>query len=570
LSLLRELRFDAPGAGPRRLRVEEASGKLREQYLSRASYSADPETWHVPWLLIGKPGLGRRSLLEFVARLADAELLVFDLAAAPQANAVHFAALERLRAEAEEGPAPRRRLCYVANLDAYSPGMSGSEAQNCLWPLRKLLRALERLGPHPAGGYPLGLAASISGDVRLRVPAQQTRLMIREIEDVIGGMTGFKLSHLGLDEHGWPLDHPRVVRMPSLAERGPAFLAEAAEARLGLLSDGKPARLQEDVADLLLARTDWSGLGNLAGLVSLLDEAHARFAAARASHQEEITRAHLPEEAQQRLRRTVFRGTGLRLELRGPGERPLPVIAEAELDVQEGELLVILGPSGCGKTSLLRLLAGLIRPTAGTLLFRGEPILGPSAATGFVFQDYSLFPWLTVRGNVEFGLRGLDAGQRAAHVTRLLEAAGLEAFERSYPHQLSGGMRQRVATIRAIAPGPAALLMDEPFGALDVVRRWEMQDFLLRTLRRTNTTTVFVTHDVEEAVYLAGRIRIASPRPMRLLHEFRVPFSHQARSPALRRDPAYSGFVGRVREALMQAAQRESPPRPGPPPGADA
>lgn len=546
LLLTGELDFLDSAGRKCRLCLRENSGRLRDQFLSRASYFADEATWHVPTLLIGQPGLGRRTLAEFIAYLAGAELIVIDLAS--KENRDHFAQLQTLQREIEAGPGPTapRRLYYIANLDAYMPGLSGEERENCLWPLRRIL---ETVGGEPG---PVGLMFSISGDVRLRIRDQQTRSLIRLLEDTIGRVTGFPLTHLGTDEHGWPLDHPRIVRLPALAERGKEFIHTVAQQRLDALGGETRVRLESDVRDLLLDRTDWSSAGNLAGLISVLDRSHAAFVTGRATHQMEITRAHLPVEVQTRLQKTVFNVTEVQLRFEGPTGKPLQVISRADLHVQEGELLVILGPSGCGKSTLLRMLAGLLKPTEGSITFRGELIRGPSAKVGFIFQDYSLFPWLTVRGNVEFGPRATGEHQKlGAPIDRLLEVAGLEGFDQSYPHHLSGGMRQRVAIIRALANDPVALLMDEPFGALDVQRRWEMQDFLIRTKQRTGKTIVFVTHDVDEAVYVADRIYIATPRPMRLAREFVVPFSTEARRTSLREDGLYVRLVGQVREALL-------------------
>jgi ABC-type nitrate/sulfonate/bicarbonate transport system ATPase subunit len=567
LSLIRELRFpdaaertEKARSSPdeRRVHLDEASGRLRDHYLARASYYADEATWHVPTLLVGRPGLGRRTLLSFLAYLAGAELIVIDLAAASAQNADNYRRLGALQREIEAGIAPgaaaNRRLYYVANLDAYVPGVSGEESENCLWPLNGILRGLAALGPRPSSPCPVGLALSIAGEVRLRIPLQQTRAAIRLLEDVIGQMTGLPLAHVGLDENGWPLEHPRVVRLPSLAARGTAFVREAARVCLEGLSGGRAVRLEPDVEDLLLAKTDWSDRGNLGGLTDVLGRALASLDAHGAAGQLEISRALLPEDVRRRLEKTVFNVHDVELSLPGPGGNPLRIIQRAAFHVQEGELLVILGPSGCGKSSMLRLLAGLHRPSGGSISFRGQPLTGPSALVGFIFQDYSLFPWLTVRRNVEFGPRATgEASKLGAPIDRLLEAAGLEAFERSYPHQLSGGMRQRVAIIRALANDPVALLMDEPFGALDVQKRWEMQDFLLKTKRQTGKTIVFVTHDVDEAVYVGDRILIASPRPLRLEREFFVPFSGEVRHAALRRDPLFVTLVNRVREVLLAA-----------------
>jgi ABC-type nitrate/sulfonate/bicarbonate transport system ATPase subunit len=175
-----------------------------------------------------------------------------------------------------------------------------------------------------------------------------------------------------------------------------------------------------------------------------------------------------------------------------------------------------------------------------------------------VFQDYSLFPWLTVRENVAFGpkSRGERPESYGPKAERLLEIAKLTGFEEAFPGQLSGGMRQRVAIVRALANDPDVLLMDEPFGALDLQTRWQMQEFLLETKQVTQKTIVFVTHDIDEAVFVGDRIYIASPRPLSLGECFEVPFSPASRRDKLRRDPVFGALVNRVRDALLAAASK--------------
>jgi NitT/TauT family transport system ATP-binding protein/sulfonate transport system ATP-binding protein len=187
------------------------------------------------------------------------------------------------------------------------------------------------------------------------------------------------------------------------------------------------------------------------------------------------------------------------------------------LDVSAGELVSLVGPSGCGKSTLLRLVAGLDAPTLGELWVGDQPITGPCADRGLVFQDPSLFPWLTVRRNIESGLvaRGV-LRQRRHEVDDYIRLVGLEGFADSYPHQLSGGMAQRAALARALVNHPRALLLDEPLGALDQFTRMRMQDELLRIWEARGTTVLLVTHDVDEALYLSDRIAVMSPRPGRI------------------------------------------------------
>jgi len=195
-----------------------------------------------------------------------------------------------------------------------------------------------------------------------------------------------------------------------------------------------------------------------------------------------------------------------------------------------GELVVFLGPSGCGKSTLLKTIAGLLVPTAGEVLVHGEPVLGVGRDRGMVFQAYTSFGWLTVRGNVEYGLRlrGVAAADRRAQADKYLQAVGLTDFADHYPRELSGGMKQRVAIARTLINRPHVVLMDEPFGALDPQTRWGMQGLLLDVTQTEDHTIVFVTHDVSEAVYLADTVYVVSPRPARILHRVDVPyFAHR-------------------------------------------
>jgi ABC-type nitrate/sulfonate/bicarbonate transport system ATPase subunit len=190
---------------------------------------------------------------------------------------------------------------------------------------------------------------------------------------------------------------------------------------------------------------------------------------------------------------------------------------KVSLFLSAGELVSLVGPSGCGKSTLLRLIAGLIRPTLGELLVGDEPITAPSAERGLVFQDPNLFPWLTVRRNIEAGLvaRGV-LKQESGQVEEFMRLVGLEAFADAFPHHLSGGMAQRVALARAMINHPKVLLLDEPLGALDAFTRMRMQDEVLRLWRAHRTTMLLVTHDIDEAVYMSDRIVIMTPRPGRI------------------------------------------------------
>jgi NitT/TauT family transport system ATP-binding protein len=201
------------------------------------------------------------------------------------------------------------------------------------------------------------------------------------------------------------------------------------------------------------------------------------------------------------------------------GQR-VTAIGRVDLSVEEGEFVSLLGPSGCGKSSLLRIVAGLEAPTEGRALFGGEPIVGPSWRRGMVFQEYALPPWKTVAENVELGLkfRGVPPAKRQAIVRQYLELVGLQGFERRYPHELSGGMRQRCALARTLANDAELLLMDEPFAAIDAQTRELMQEELLKIWgeqrpRAERKTVLFVTHSIDEAVFLSDRIAVMSARP---------------------------------------------------------
>ena len=205
---------------------------------------------------------------------------------------------------------------------------------------------------------------------------------------------------------------------------------------------------------------------------------------------------------------------------------PLTVLEPTSLSVGVSELVSIVGPSGCGKSTLLHIDGGLIAPTSGSVLLDGQEVFEAGRERGMVFQGYTLFPWLSVRQNVEFGpkQRGVKKAEREKLADYFLDEVGLTEFGSHFPKQLSGGMRQRVAIARALANSPRILLMDEPFGALDAQTRTTMQDLLLSIRRRERTTTLFITHDIDEAVFLSDRIFVMTARPGRLKAEIAVPF----------------------------------------------
>ena len=221
-------------------------------------------------------------------------------------------------------------------------------------------------------------------------------------------------------------------------------------------------------------------------------------------------------------------------------------LASLDLNVRAGELCVLVGPSGCGKSTLLRILAGLDAATAGTVEITRSQERG--ALTAMVFQEPSALPWLTVRSNVAYGLRmqGVDADSRERVAARYIEKVGLVRFARAYPHQLSGGMKQRVSVARAFASDPEILLMDEPFGSLDELTRLVLQDELLRLFEETRKTILFVTHSIDEALTLGDRVVVMSPAPGRILSTIDVPFPRPRRVIALREDPEYGRHVARI------------------------
>jgi ABC-type nitrate/sulfonate/bicarbonate transport system ATPase subunit len=219
-----------------------------------------------------------------------------------------------------------------------------------------------------------------------------------------------------------------------------------------------------------------------------------------------------------------------------------------------GEFRVLLGPSGCGKSTVLRCLAGLDHPTTGEVLVNGQPVKGPGRDRGMVFQKYTSFPWLTVSENIAYGLRlkgALNREQRQ-FLQHLIEAVGLKGFENAYPETLSGGMQQRVAIARTLAVRPEVVLMDEPFGALDAQTRGEMQQLLLRIWDESASTILFVTHDVEEGIYLADRLYIFSPRPGTILEDIPIPFA-RPRDPEIKQSREFQDLVQYILGCLRRA-----------------
>jgi NitT/TauT family transport system ATP-binding protein len=218
------------------------------------------------------------------------------------------------------------------------------------------------------------------------------------------------------------------------------------------------------------------------------------------------------------------RGVAIRL---GRGEKAFEAIQDVTLTIEPGEFVCLIGPSGCGKSTLLGALAGHIAVARGELNVDGAPVGGPHPERGIVFQHHTLFPWKRVLDNVAFGpkMRGIGRKERRRRALEILELVGLKDFVHRYPKQLSGGMQQRVEIARVLVNRPRLLLMDEPFGALDALTRMHMQELLLDVWGRVRTTIVFVTHDIDEALFLADRVLVMSHRPGRIIEEIKVPFA---------------------------------------------
>ncbi len=230
-------------------------------------------------------------------------------------------------------------------------------------------------------------------------------------------------------------------------------------------------------------------------------------------------------------------------------DKDFTALKNVDLHVDDGELICLLGPSGCGKTTLLRMIGGLEKADEGEIFDRGELVTGPSKDRGFIFQQYSLFPWLNVLDNVMFGLnlnKDSSKEENLAAAERYLERVGLADFKYSYPHELSGGMKQRVAIIRSLLNHTPVLLMDEPFSAVDMLNRHSLQEQLIGVWKRFNTTILFVTHDVDEAVYLADKIVIMDKNPGRIQEIIEVPLER----PRQRESRAFLDFQDEVEKKL--------------------
>jgi NitT/TauT family transport system ATP-binding protein len=232
---------------------------------------------------------------------------------------------------------------------------------------------------------------------------------------------------------------------------------------------------------------------------------------------------------------------------------PVTALKDFDLVVQRGEFVSIVGPSGCGKSTFLNIVLGLIRPDAGEVRLNGREVTGPGQERAMVFQEFGLLPWRTVQANVELGLelKGVPAAERRKRATELIQLVGLAGFERHYPHELSGGMKQRVGLARALATDPEVLLMDEPFAALDAQTRDLMQAELLQIWERTRKTVLFVTHSIEEAAYLSDRVIVMTARPGRTKHVVEVGL-HRPRDYEMRLTPEFNELKARIWASLKE------------------
>ncbi|MFJ7156418.1 ABC transporter ATP-binding protein [Streptomyces sp. NPDC101118] len=253
----------------------------------------------------------------------------------------------------------------------------------------------------------------------------------------------------------------------------------------------------------------------------------------------------------------VFEGVTKTFPVKGGGPE-FTALDGIDLSIAPGEFTVVVGPSGCGKSTLLDLLGGLTRPTAGRVLLDGRPVTGPGLDRGIVFQQYALLPWRTALGNVSFGLEatGVPRRERAERARAHLELVGLSGFEDRHPHELSGGMRQRVAIARSLAYDPDVLLMDEPFAALDAQTRESLQDELLRIWERTGKTIVFITHSIDEAVHLGQRVAVLTSRPGRVKEVVPVAFGSRDTTEDVRSSPEFAAHRRRIWELLHDEVAR--------------
>ncbi|TAL75185.1 MAG: ABC transporter ATP-binding protein [Burkholderiaceae bacterium] len=252
---------------------------------------------------------------------------------------------------------------------------------------------------------------------------------------------------------------------------------------------------------------------------------------------------------------------GVSKTFRGEGQS-VSAIGDASLHVKAGEFVSLIGPSGCGKSTLLYMIAGFVKPDAGSITFDGKAVQGPGVERGIVFQEYALFPWRTVLGNILYGLQlrpEMSATTRTETARKAIDAVGLAGFEQHYPRQLSGGMKQRVAIARTLACRPDLLLLDEPYGALDALTREDMQDQLLEIWRATGQTIIMVTHDVTEAVYLSRRVVVMSARPSRTKHDVLIDIPREGTRDEIMSTRRFIELQTQVRQLVHEEARMAKP-----------
>jgi len=246
---------------------------------------------------------------------------------------------------------------------------------------------------------------------------------------------------------------------------------------------------------------------------------------------------------------------GVSRTITGTRRQVTQALLPIDLEVKEGDFLTILGPSGCGKSTLLRIVAGLDQPSTGRVMLDGREVTGPGADRGMVFQSYTLFPWLTIEQNISFGLRerGASQAEQQERTRYFIDKVGLRGFEKHYPKQLSGGMQQRTAIARALANNPRILLLDEPFGALDNQTRVLMQELLLGIWESERKTVLFVTHDIDESIFMATRVAVFTARPGRIKTDLAIPFPYP-RHYTLKTTPEFMEIKARLTEEIRSEA----------------
>lgn len=283
---------------------------------------------------------------------------------------------------------------------------------------------------------------------------------------------------------------------------------------------------------------------------------------------EQIRAAPLPPGVAERFERirqrpVVFDVANLGRVFTSPQGDEIQALGDISFQVRRREFMTIIGPSGCGKSTLIRIVAGLEKSTSGQMLLDGKPVIGPGPDRCMVFQSYTLFPWLSVKKNVMFGLEqaGMGSGAASREALQWIEMVGLGEFAEHYPHQLSGGMKQRVAIARALANKPRILLMDEPFGALDAQTRATMQKYLLQIWQNVDVTIMFITHDLDEAIYLADRVLVLGRNPGHIKTIVDVPLPRN-RTPKILADPLFVQTKQYVEQLIHPPGEAEDKPLP--------